>query len=255
MGTEKAEPLKSFFMMSLNFGDKLGPYLIEKITGRRPVFVPKESEDRYYVTCGSILNHAGPNSVVWGAGLGSLSDQVNSSADLKAVRGPFSGFRAGMCGNKDPKVYGDPAMLLAKFIPKSQHPKSYIGIVPHYVDQARADYFYGDKPEYKIVDILGPIEQVVEDITSCSLVVSTSLHGLVVADAYGIPNIHAVFDDNIGGDGMKFSDHKSSGGKLQISNPVDVRDGVYRPEKFWRKQPSDPMEFNSEPLWERCPFK
>lgn len=246
--------VKLYWMQSLNFGDKLTPWMIQKMTGEFPMYVDKDFHEEYVIGAGSILNHAGENAVVWGAGLGSMSDKVSPDAEIVALRGPLSGFRSVMCGNTDPGVYGDPGMLLPKYIPASPNKTSKIAIVPHYVDQYRAEYFYGGKDDFVVVNILGNIEKVVEEITSCVAVVSTSLHGLVVADAYGIPNAWAVFDNRLYGDGMKFLDHKLSGGDAKSFKPEDVRDGVYRNCSWWKNVARDPISIDTDRLMEVCPW-
>ena len=76
-----------------NYGDLVGKYLVEKISGKKIVWVnPKKISLRFlfhpiYVTAGSILAHVNKKCIVWGSGIISKMHSVNSAKFL-AVRGP-----------------------------------------------------------------------------------------------------------------------------------------------------------------------
>lgn len=82
--------------------------------------------------------------------------------------------------------------------------------MPHWRE---TDYFkthYGNL--YEVIDLrTRDIESVVRRITSCRLILSTSLHGLIVAHAYAIPALH-LKHGYIDTDGFKFRDYYSSVG-------------------------------------------
>ena len=48
---------------------------------------------------------------------------------------------------------------------------------------------------------------VIHEIAKCEHILSSSLHGLVVADALGIPNGWIKLSDRVVGDGFKFKDY------------------------------------------------
>ena len=93
-----------------------------------------------------------------------------------------------------------------------------MGIIPHYRDQNQAavrelaNHF--DKTV--VIDVLADPMETLNQIAECELIISSSLHGLIVADAMGIPNRHVFFSDNVTGNGFKFRDY----------NSVFDRDGV-----------------------------
>src|SRR5690606_14410 len=84
---------KFIFRDKENYGDLLSKYLVEKISGRKVRFVhPKKQpwyrwNKKHYLSVGSIIHHATPDSVVWGSGIIDQKQKI-AKADFRAVRGP-----------------------------------------------------------------------------------------------------------------------------------------------------------------------
>jgi hypothetical protein len=195
--------------LSQNFGDALNPYLIEKLTGKRAVYVASGAPTLKYLMVGSILHWAKPPCKAWGAGLARASDPVDPKVEFLAVRGPLTRKIAIHNGASCPEVYGDPALLL----PRVYQPKvtrfAKVALIPHYADQELV--FNRDwQPEVKLINVFDPPEKVIDDICSCEAVISSSLHGLIAADAYGIPSAWCKLSPEPIGDGTKFKDHLST---------------------------------------------
>jgi len=237
--------LSVFWPISNNFGDLIGKYIVEKMTGRKVVYAESQADYEHYIFGGSVLNHGGPKSIVWGAGLGTLTDGVNTAMRICAVRGPYSRGRAMACGAYAPKVYGDPGMLLPRFYQPTSKRQHAIGVVPHYVDQFRA---YDRYDGLKIIDVFQPIEAVIEEINSCERIFSSSLHGIVVAHAYGIPATWVKISDSIGGDGTKFRDYFASVG-MDVPQPIDIRNSINIPSIS-----SEVPTINTDAFWGTCPI-
>ena len=109
---------------------------------------------------------------------------------------------------------------------EDQEEKKYdVGVIPHMNElkndmdtiQRIADS-YTNSVIIKVTD--DPLE-VVRKIAQCCIIVSSSLHGLIVADGFGIPNVHIVITDKLGGDGFKFDDYYSGYGLKH--EYVDIR--------------------------------
>lgn len=87
--------------------------------------------------------------------------------------------------------------------------KHRVGIIPHYVDEPRIRELYGDK--YHIISMkTSNIEGLVDDILSCGVILSSSLHGIIFSHAYGVPAYHVQFTDFFKNGNFKFSDYYSS---------------------------------------------
>lgn len=203
-----------------NLGDVLSAVVLEWITGHKPVWVTRRYEGKV-LAIGSILESAlAPNDIVWGAGL--IRDaglQPPSNTRFLAVRGPLTCDR--IAGDV-PQVYGDPALLLPIFHSREIRKEHQIGVVPHYVDR---DVVRINDPAVLIIDVRDPWESVVDTIRACEVVVSSSLHGLIVAEAYKIPCVWVSITDRLVGGWFKFNDYFMGTGR-EKREPVPWERGL-----------------------------
>ena len=221
---KKNKPIPLFYWSSKrfegrpkeNYGDILSKYLVEKITGRPVKWIhPKKQpwyqiDKTHYLAVGSILAQATKNSIVWGSGIIDQSHKI-ASADFRAVRGPRTRNFLNDQGITCPEVFGDPALLLPKFYPGSSGKKVKVGIIPHYVDYERALQRQEQDTEIRVINLLTDnVEATTDDILNCRIILSSSLHGLIVAHAYGIPAVWVKFSDKIFGDDIKYYDYFES---------------------------------------------
>jgi len=198
-----------------NWGDAVSPYLFEQLSGRKPnVRILPEDKlvdgEHVLLIVGSILGHATKFTGVWGAGY--ISDQSRCRTNrltVYAVRGPLTRKILLNQGLSCPKVFGDPVLLFPRFYKPEIQKKYKYGIVPHYVDRQNPWLKrVGENPNIKIIDVLNPsIFKFVDDVLSCERIMSSSLHGLVCADAYNIPSLWIQLSDKVHGDGFKFKDY------------------------------------------------
>ncbi|NQY05010.1 MAG: polysaccharide pyruvyl transferase family protein [Flavobacteriaceae bacterium] len=200
-----------------NYGDLLSKYLVEKISGGETVWVqPKKikwyhSKKQHIVAIGSIIAHVSKHSRVWGSGIISKNDKV-AQAEFLAVRGPETRKRILELGYTCPEVYGDPGILLPKFLDTASVDKKYkIGIIPHYVDFELVSEWYKEDTSTKVINLrTDNIEATTGEICSCEQIVSSSLHGVIISHAYQIPAIWVQFSDKLHGDNIKFKDYFDS---------------------------------------------
>lgn len=211
-----------------NFGDCLHYYIFKHMTSIVPVLQPYSQDiGKHYLMIGSILRFATNNSIVWGSGFISFNDQLNyitwnqkknKDTSVKplvtCVRGPLTRKKLLEMGVKCNRSFGDPCLLLPLlFNPKVEITHKF-GIVPHYVDK---EYILRKIPpnimnNAKIIDILttsdvDKINAFVMDVKSCDIIISSSLHGVIMGHAYGKPTIWAKFSEKIIGKDFKFYDY------------------------------------------------
>ncbi len=200
-----------------NFGDALTPWLIHRLTGKQPSFVwPADPRNKYFVA-GSIIRYAGMACTIWGSGVMNRCDLISPKAKLIAVRGPLTHLRAIECGANCQQVFGDPALLLPRFYRPPTTERRGMGIVPHYSDMPRLLAQWQPSSEIHLIDIQDRIELVIDRITSCEFVISSSLHGLIVSHSYGIPAVWIKFRNLPSGDDIKFRDYFLSIGQVPPS--------------------------------------
>ncbi len=196
---------------STNFGDVMGAYLFEKIMQSKPIFKTPDNacKETVLMTIGSILQYARTNSIIWGSGIISSREQFPQPYLVCAVRGKHTFMRFKKLGYKCPEIYGDPSLLLPRYYSPKVEKKYSLGIIPHYWDYDEIVYRYKNS-DALIINVLEPIETVVSNILSCQKTISSSLHGVIVSHAYGIPSLNVDFSNKLEGDGVKFMDYYSA---------------------------------------------
>lgn len=249
-----------------NYGDLLGKYLVEKISGKKAVFTsPKKfSISHYfspiYVTIGSILSNVNKFCVVWGSGI-ITKNSVIQRAKFLAVRGPQTRNALLQQGYEVPEVFGDPALLLPCFFhPKVSKEYKY-GIVPHYVDKEKIECLFQNRKDILIIDLMtNDIESKTEEFLKCEKIISSSLHGVIVSHAYGIPAVWQKFSNKVFGDDIKYQDYFESV-QMQYYVP-SIQEEVYSEEELLNlfiNLPSLPdkkvLANLCVQLLEVCPFK
>ena len=183
MHTENSIILKAW-IPRINWGDFLNLHLISLISGQEPALVHafRKFDEPNYMAVGSVLEFADNNTIVWGSGL--IDDKIiTPPKKILAVRGPLTRNALLKQGIECPEIYGDPALLLPKYYQPKVEKKYKKGIIPHWAD---VDFVKANKDEVIIYPHTSMF-QYIDLICSCETIEASSLHGLIVADAYGIP--------------------------------------------------------------------
>lgn len=243
-----------------NWGDALNPVLVSKISGMEVEWInASDGSDTFrYFVIGSLLQSLqSKNAEVWGTGFMRSSDKLKvKPKKIHAVRGPLTRESLIRQGYECPKVYGDPALLYSKYFNPNVQKKYKMGIIPHYIESKSTwlDRFE-NVDDVLIIDILDPIDKVVTDIKSCEKIISSSLHGIIAGDAYGIPSYYLKLSDKVRGDGFKFRDYFMSVGRPD-TNPIVIKgdERIMDISKHFHKYEID-LETIQNKLLDSCPFK
>lgn len=168
---------------------------------------------------GSILQSAPRDAIVWGSGfLFSTQRLSHRRLDIRALRGAFSLQKLRHDGFVVPDVpLGDPGLLLPLVLGKCQMSNMVeVGLIPHYRDTSLLRETSGS---ISIINVASAdVVAVARSIWNCGFVISSSLHGLVVSHAYGIPAVW-MKSGLLGTDDFKFKDYFSSVG-IPFYEPV-----------------------------------
>ncbi|MBF2048724.1 MAG: polysaccharide pyruvyl transferase family protein [Elainella sp. C42_A2020_010] len=200
-----------------NLGDALSPILVSALSGLPVVHRDFESWQRRLACVGTIAHGFKHGAVhLWGTGIDPKKNPVDpnlpyyqrpdhTNFHVHAVRGLFTAKVLKQQGIEVPPVYGDPVWFLPSLIKPSSEKRYELGVVVHLTELAERTSQAGTTPNllrYQIPPSLqgsiriittltepsfAALEERVQEITACKRIVSTSLHGLVISEAYGIP--------------------------------------------------------------------
>lgn len=189
-----------------NFGDALSPIIVNLLSNQPVIHANFDYPLPAFVAIGTILQNinVGDNTI-WGTGLDVCQFQNNvifKNSNLKlnilATRGRITDLILKFNEVQTREIYGDPATLLClsniHFIKNLR-----LGIVSHFFDFeeytpfSRPKYnFLAAADEYNVINPLvystvANVIKKIQEIISCSYIISSSFHGLILAEAFNIP--------------------------------------------------------------------
>ncbi len=219
-----------YFVTDYNFGDILNVRLLETLFNIDVTWMPIEK--CRYLCIGSLLQNLPrrqlslrekiykfftPAIRVWGTGFIEQSPKSYKTLlrrlHIYAVRGKIT--MSSLYNYKNVKfkhrVLGDPGLLANRLIDVSKIEKKYkLGIIPHYVDKDNALLKNIQVKNSIIIDIQQEPNVVLEQIAQCENIISSAMHGLIISDSLGIPNIRMVVSGKLYGGDYKFHDYYSA---------------------------------------------
>lgn len=160
----------------LNYGDALVPVIFERLAGVALEWAPASEAELFAIGSNLHLVPPGFAGTVFGLGAMVATRSDLTSARVLALRGELTAALAGV----RPPVLADPGLLAADLLPERPAQDIEHGLLRHFGDRRR---MAGHR-----VDVLGGVDHVIAEVARCQRLSSSSLHGLVLADALGIPN-------------------------------------------------------------------
>lgn len=245
-----------------NLGDDINLPLLETLLGRKvecvgdEVCMPRPG----IMAVGSMFPwHRADGLYVWGSGV--LEDTTRpiwgNPIRVCAVRGPRTRQYLLANGIDCPEVYGDPALLLPLIYPSIRQHRYKIGIIPHWrdIESPHVQSFLQSHPDVHLINFVkyDTWQHVIDQICSCELIISSSLHGLILSDAYSIPNVFAQFSDEVEGGDYKYHDYMEGIGR-KWQEPLDFRKVINLQPAIRQSALYQSIHFNPKPLLKAFPF-
>jgi pyruvyltransferase len=241
------KPIRAYYVNPHNMGDLLNEMIIPKITSREIVqcLNPLKFDVMGIGSCGSsiwanrfdnptftertkdIIKLAGGKfshkpCAIWGTGFfRDYSDRnlklIRSNVSFIAVRGALSQeIIEKQLGKSITPVLCDGGILASELITLPVEKLYSIGFIPHFKEhQIASDMglieMLSRKSDATVIDLRDNPLDVLKKMAECEYIVSSSLHGCIVADSFHIPNIRVRISD-VPGTGFKFDDYYSGFG-------------------------------------------
>nr|WP_246297634.1 polysaccharide pyruvyl transferase family protein [Janibacter cremeus] len=121
---------------------------------------------------------------------------------------------------------GDPGILVGRHVPRLRA-RWRLGLVPHGFHRQEPglqEFSARTGQDVTVIDVRARPGPVIRHIASCSAIVTTSLHGLIVADALGIPAAWTRRQPDLWGGDFKFRDYEA------VMTPGRSREIVVAPD-------------------------
>lgn len=233
----------------VNFGDHLAEIVTRQLLALQGLTLDQEvTKSARLLTIGSVLQYSADNDHIWGTGWNGKVPEVmfkSKRLHVHAVRGPLTREFLRCRGFTVPEIYGDPALLMPHLFRDRFAPcavRDYV-FVPNLHDLSILP------PQ--TAHVISPLQgwnRVIEQIMQAKLVLASSLHGLVIAEAYGIPARYVRLSEteNL----FKYKDYYLGTGRLEseIEYATSIEQGLEM-----GGMPS--LRFNHQPLLDAFPLQ
>lgn len=209
-----------------NLGDELAPIIYKWMLNKKKISAMKKiGETRHLLTVGSVIGMGNFNATIWGSGIHTLrtakitiKKEKFIKYDIRAVRGPITRSILQLAGYSCPKIYGDPAILMPLiYSGKRGKCRDNVSIIKHITNDHSKE-----KNNYSYIKMnTTDYKKVIDQIINSKKIISSSLHGIILAEAYGVP---AVFlNKGMSNEKMKFFDWYLSTNRteIKIANSLD----------------------------------
>lgn len=182
-----------------NLGDELGKVVIDWMLSNfkqgevtRDTWVKKK---KFFLSIGSGVLSSYQDATFWGTGVQRkypafrllFHTRLFRKLDFRAVRGPMTREYVMKLGHKCPEIYGDPAILMPLIYRPEENKTHEYAIIPQYFTEAKVREEYPN--EYIISMNTNDYKDVINQIVSCKKIITSSLHGIILAEAYGVPAV------------------------------------------------------------------
>jgi pyruvyltransferase len=147
----------------------------------------------------------------------SIESVKHLNFDIRAVRGPNTRKVLIENGFDCPDIYGDPAILMPLFYNPCLPKKTKYVIIPHHLKYHKYQANYSNA--VVLSTITSDWKNFIKSIVEAEMVISSSLHGIILAEAYGVP---CVFLNDAEGSLFKYEDYYHSTGRKAFKSAESI---------------------------------
>ena len=246
-----------------NWGDDINYWFLNEICNDKIVsydwsILTRVFRRSYVMGIGSILTMFDiENSIVWGSGI-LLPNKpfVGRPKEVKAVRGPLTRQKLIDAGINCPEVYGDPALLLPLFYTPSVKKVYKLGIIQQHASIGNPLLDGVRNDEDVLIINIGKYNHwldIIDQVCMCETIISSSLHGLIISEAYKVPNVWTFIKGDNPESFFKYHDFFMALGADRepfIVNEILKREDISLKMKDWK-----PSNFDAKKLLDSCPLR
>ena len=214
-----------------NLGDYLSKVVYEWMLKREQINSnQKISHTIHLLGIGSILGMGNFDAVVWGSGIHTIASirlildrRKRINYDIRLVRGPITRAILKDAGYVCPKRFGDPAVLMPLIYTPKKIKKVYkYGIIKH-LSQNDENLRNNTVSSIKYLNIKTlDYKSFINSILQCETIISSSLHGIILAESYGVPAIF--LSDGVENEIIKYIDWYLSTNRTNIKIAKNIED-------------------------------
>jgi pyruvyltransferase len=179
------------------------------------------------LSIGSVLHFADTGDCIWGAGKNGKIDESNhhfTQLDVRAVRGPLTRDYLNSKNIKCPDVFGDPGILALLIYPEKMllpgGPTKDFVIVPQLNNNMEK---YNEFTNLTISPRSMPAN-FIRQLLEGKKVISSSLHGLILAEAYGRDAVY--YNSGSGETSFKYLDYYRGTGRDKLVATNSIREAM-----------------------------
>mgnify|MGYP005761826631 FL=1 len=212
-----------------NLGDYLSLVVVEYMLKRRGLALNVQIDrTEYLYAIGSIIGFGLQDATIWGSGLLRKENAfrlVRSKLDIRAVRGPLTKEYLNKMGFNCPEIYGDPAVLMPIIYSCNAKKRYSCSIVLHHSSGLREHIDELKDMGLHYIEIKTTnYKHFIDEIAQSDMVISSALHGIILAEAYGVPTVY-LKDTEINQD-FKFDDYYSGTGRVQYEYAQTIDEAI-----------------------------
>lgn len=179
-----------------NLGDSLGEVIIRYLLEKKGIDIDKPVSSTKHLYCVGTNIHGGwQSATIWGSGIFPpqnwakrfLMKLSRRKLDIRAVRGPLT--KQILDGQRFscPNIFGDPAILMPMIYNPCKEKKYKYIVIPQFV--VEKDFREKHPNEHMVSMNTNDYKAVIDEIVASEIVYTSSLHGIILAESYGVPAV------------------------------------------------------------------